>query len=49
MTTMKKQYITPETQAVKVQTSCLLAASDPAGYDSNMYDYYEVGEDDEIL
>ena len=46
---MKKQYITPETQAVKVQTSCLLAASDPQNYDENIYDDDEVYDPESIL
>ena len=48
---MKKQYITPETQAVEVQTSCLLAASDPYlnNFDSSMDESYEVNEAGEIL
>ena len=48
---MKKQYITPETQAVEVQTSCLLAASDPQliNFDSSMDDDNLVDEADEIL
>lgn len=48
---MKKQYITPETQAVEVQTSCLLAASDLYlnNFDSSMDDDNLVDEADEIL
>ena len=48
---MKKQYITPETQAVEVQTSCLLAASDPAlnNFDPTINESYEVGGEDDIL
>ena len=48
---MKKQYITPETQAVEVQTSCLLAASDPYlnNFEESIDDDFEVGNDDEIL
>ena len=48
---MKKQYITPETQAVEVQTSCLLAASDPPlnNFDPNINESYEVGGEDDIL
>ena len=48
---MKKQYITPETHAVEVQTSCLLAASDPYlnNFDPNIDESYEVDEEDDIL
>ena len=48
---MKKQYITPETQAVEVQTSCLLAASDLYlnNFEESIDDDFEVGNDDEIL
>ena len=48
---MKKQYITPETQAVKVQTSCLLAASDPAlnNFDPSINEDSEVTDAEYIL
>ena len=48
---MKKQYITPETQAVEVQTSCLLAASDPAlnNFDSSINNDIEVENAEDIL
>lgn len=46
---MKKHYITPETKAVKVLTSCLLAASNPQNYDENICDDDEVDDPVKIL
>ncbi len=45
---MKKKYTTPQTEVVQVQTSCLLAASNPEGYQEEIFDDY-VEDENEIL
>ncbi len=35
---MKKEYITPQTEVVRVQTSCLLAASNQENITMDIYD-----------